>query len=202
MKPFSWFLFGVLVVLLCGGIAGFIFLRGVKGFSAREKPSSVEEWIARNARSAAIPPDAKVRANPIPKSEEAIREARAHWADHCAFCHANNGSGETQMGRNLYPPPPDLRGNATQQMRDGELFYFIVNGIRLSGMPAWGSGHGEDDSWKLVHFIRHLPQLSSSEQKEMEKLNPKSPAELDKDDKKENVLRGNKSHEMKPTHHH
>ena len=62
-------------------------------------------------------------------------------------------------------------------MRDGELFYIIENGIRLSGMPAWASDHGEDDSWKSVHFIRHLPQLSSSEQKEMEKLNPKSPDE-------------------------
>ncbi|MCU1235652.1 MAG: Cytochrome [Candidatus Solibacter sp.] len=87
-------------------------------------------------------------------------------------------------------------------MSDGELFYIIENGIRLSGMPAWASGHGEEDSWKLVHFIRHLPQLSFSEQKEMENLNPKSPAEFEEEKEEENFLKGEDSHEKKPPHHH
>jgi mono/diheme cytochrome c family protein len=179
----------VLTVLLCGGTLGFIFLRSAKGFSAREKPSSVEVWVARTARSVAIPSNAKARINPVPKSEEMLNDARAHWADDCASCHANNGSGETQIGRNLYPPAPDMRKEQTQQMSDGELFYIIENGIRLSGMPAWASGHGEEDSWKLVHFIRHLPQLSFSEEKEMEKLNPKSPAETKEEKEEEKFLK-------------
>jgi mono/diheme cytochrome c family protein len=202
MKQSSWFLLGVLAVLLLGSIAGFIFLGSAKGFSAREKPSGVEAWIARKARSAAIPRNAKARTNPIPKNDEVLADARAHWADHCASCHANNGSGDTQLGRNLYPPAPDMRAGATQQMSDGELFYIIENGIRLSGMPAWASGQGEDDSWKLVHFIRHLPQLSFAEQKEMEKLNPRSPAEIEEEKEEEKFLKGDDSHETKPTHHH
>ncbi len=43
------------------------------------------------------------------------------------------------MGRNMYPPAPDMRLAETQQMTDGELFYIIQNGVRLTGMPAWGS---------------------------------------------------------------
>jgi mono/diheme cytochrome c family protein len=83
------------------------------------------------------------------------------------------------MGKHLYPPAPDMRKQDTQHMTDGELFYIIQNGIRLSGMPAWGSEHsGEEDSWKLAHFVRHLPNISPSELQEMEKLNPKSPHEL------------------------
>jgi mono/diheme cytochrome c family protein len=202
VEQLYWFLFGVLAVLLGGSIAGFIFLRTANGFSAREKPSRVEEWIARKARRMAIPRDARQRKNPTPNSEEALGQARAHWADHCASCHANSGSGATQLGRNLYPPAPDMRASATQQMSDGELFYIIENGIRLSGTPAWATGHGEEDSWKLVPFIRHLPQLSFSEQKETAKLNPKSPAEIGEEKDEENFLRGNDSHETKPTHHH
>src|SRR5437764_27072 len=155
MKAFFWFFFGGLAVLLCGAVSGVVFLNSAEGFSAREKPSGAEEWIARKARTMAIPGAAKLRGNPIPKSEEAILEARAHWADHCASCHANDGSGETEIGRHLYPRVPDVRQRATQEMSDGELFYIIENGIRLSGMPAWGGkDHGEEDSWKLVHFIR------------------------------------------------
>src|ERR1700716_691445 len=105
----------------------------------------------------AIPFEAKRRVNPTADSAEALAEARAHWADHCASCHANNGSGEAEIGQHLYPPSPDMRKEQTKLMSDGELFYIIENGIRLSGMPAWGgSDHGKQDSWKLVRFIRHL----------------------------------------------
>jgi mono/diheme cytochrome c family protein len=177
-----------------------VFLQTARGFSTREKPSRVEEWIAREARAMAIPQDARQRTNPISNSAEVLAEGRAHWADHCAICHANNGSGETEIGKHLYPPSPDMRKEQTQQMSDGELFYTIENGIRLSGMPAWGGpDHGEEDSWKIVHFIRHLPQLSFSEQKEMEALNPKSPAELEEQKEEEKFLRGDESHERKQT---
>ena len=76
----------------------------------------------------------------MPNTEEAIAEGRAHFADHCASCHANDGSGDTEMGRGLYPRAPDMRLAATQNLEDHELFYIIENGIRLTGMPAWGTG--------------------------------------------------------------
>ena len=104
------------------------------------------------------------------------------------------------MGKNLYPPAPDMRLPATQQLTDGELFYIIQNGIRLTGMPAWGTGasHDEEDSWKLVHFIRHLPQLTLEEKKAMEKMNPKSPDDLREEEEEERFLRGEDSHEATP----
>ena len=69
---------------------------------------------------------------------EVLADARAHWADHCAVCHANNGSGDTMYGKTMYPRPPDMRQKDTQEMSDGELYYTIKNGVRLSGMPAFG----------------------------------------------------------------
>ena len=156
----------------------------------------------------AMPADAKSKTNPIPNSPEVLAEASAHWADHCFSCHANDGSGDTVMGKNLYPPAPDMRLPATQQLTDGELFYIIQNGIRLTGMPAWGSGTSQDeeDSWKLVHFIRHLPQITLEEKKAMEKLNPKSPDDLREEQEEEKFLRGEDSHEATheatPEHHH
>ena len=156
----------------------------------------------------AMPAEAKSRINPIPKTPEVLAEASAHWADHCFSCHANDGSGDTVMGKNLYPPAPDMRLPATQQLTDGELFYIIQNGIRLTGMPAWGSGTSQDeeDSWKLVHFIRHLPEITLEEKKAMEKLNPKSPDDLREEQEEEKFLRGEDGHEAipeaTPEHHH
>jgi mono/diheme cytochrome c family protein len=157
--------FGMAAVLLVIVflIAGDVTIR--RGFSARDKPTSLERMVARTARSMAVPGTAKNMRNPIPYSEEVLREARAHWADHCAFCHANDGSGSTEVGRNLYPKAPDVRKSQTQRMTDGELYYTIENGIRLTGMPAWGNGtENDEDSWKLVYFIRHLPEMTPQEE--------------------------------------
>jgi mono/diheme cytochrome c family protein len=156
-----------------GGIA--VVLRG--GLSARAEPSALEARIARTLRSWAIPGEARRATSPVAASPEALSAGLAHFADHCASCHANDGSGATAVGRSLYPRAPDLRKPATQRLTDGELFHIIEHGVRLTGMPAWGGPDTADGSWQLVHFIRRLPVLSAEELARMEALNPRSPDE-------------------------
>src|SRR5690348_13332177 len=165
MRSVAWFVLGFLTAVVVAVIVSFVLLnKTVHGFSANAQPTALEVWAARKARDLALPNAEKQRANPVPNTTEILSEARAHWADHCAVCHANNGSGQTEMGEYMYPRAPDMRKRETQQITDGELFYIIQNGIRLSGMPAWGAEHGgEEDSWKLVRFIRHIPNLSKAE---------------------------------------
>jgi mono/diheme cytochrome c family protein len=152
-----------------------LVLRG--GISARAEPSAIEARVARTVRSWAIPSEAREARNPIPPSPRVLAAGRAHFADHCATCHANDGSGQTAIGRNLYPRAPDMRRPATQGLTDGEIFYIIENGVRLTGMPAWSGPGSAEGSWHLVHFIRHLPTLTAEEKAQMEALNPKSPDE-------------------------
>jgi len=97
-----------------------------------------------------------------------------------------------------------MRLPETQKLTDGELFYIIQNGIRLSAMPAWDGGSDRDrlDSWKLVHFIRHLPHLTLAEKQEMEKLNPKGPEERQEEEQQEKFLKGEDIHEAPAQHHH
>lgn len=169
---------------------GFWFLKD--GISARPTPSPLETTLARRLRSLAIPRSAVSRENPVPASAEAIADGMAHFADHCASCHANDGGGDTEMGRGFYPKAPDMRLPATQQLSDGALFYIIENGVRLTGMPAWGSGTPDDDasSWALVHFVRRLPTLTDDEREEMEALNPKSGEEWRQEEEIRRFLEG------------
>jgi mono/diheme cytochrome c family protein len=190
----------LVVAALCAVAAGFIMVR--RGFSAREQPSWIESALATTMRNMAIPATAKRMKNPVENTPETLMEAEAHWADHCATCHANNGSGETEMGRNLYPKAPDMRLNPTQALSDGELYYTIKNGIRLTGMPAWGEpGDADQESWKLVHFIRHLPKLAAEEEKRMESLNPKSPQEMQEEQEEQEFLTGQPSRISNPHKH-
>ena len=191
----------VVVLLIAAG--GLTMVR--HGFSARDQPSWVETFAARSARSMAVPARAKQMPNPIPSTAENLAEARAHWADHCATCHGNDGKGKTAIGQNLYPKAPDMSLPATQKLTDGELYYTIQNGIRLTGMPAWGQVVANDeDTWKLVHFIRHLPQLTTEEEREMERLNPKGPEERQEEQEEEQFLNESQSGSQtpKPPAHH
>jgi len=185
-------------------IAAFAFLKGAShGFSARAEPTAIEKFVARSARSIAVPSEVKSTQNPVPSTLEVLAEARAHWADHCASCHANNGSGDTQMGRNMYPRAPDMRQPETQSLTDGELFFMIENGVRLTGMPGWGgSKKSAEESWKLVRFIRHLPQVSEEEERDMQNMNPKTPAELEEEKEIEEFLKGDDSHAQRHAHSH
>jgi len=181
----------VVVVLVLIG-AGFWWIQSARGFSARQEPTRMEAVVARNMRRLAIPSAAKNLQNPMPLTDELLRDARHHFADHCAVCHANDGSGKTEVGQNLYPKAPDMRQTGTQSLTDGELYFIIHNGIRLSGMPAWGppDPDQDEDSWKLVLFIRHLPTMTAEEIKAMERLNPKSRAELEEEKEEEEFLKG------------
>jgi mono/diheme cytochrome c family protein len=150
------------------------------GFSAKTEPHAIEVFMARQIRHLAIPFGQRNMPNPLPLSSDVLQEGLAHFADHCAACHANDGSGQTPNGKNVYPKAPDLRLPATQSMSDGELFWVIRNGIRFTAMPAWGEGDPaqDKDSWKLVHFIRHLPRLMPEELEQMKALNPKTMKDL------------------------
>lgn len=191
-----------LAIILAAAAAGVaLLLRG--GIGAKSEPSHFEAVIARRLRRFGLR-DARRLHNPVPASKEVLDSGRAHFADHCAICHANDGSGDTGMGQNLYPRTPDLRLRDTQQLTDGEIFTIIENGVRLTGMPGFGDGSEESqrESWQLVDFIRHLPKLTKDEKLEMERLNPKSPEEWRELQEDEEFLNGKESTSHEAAHPH
>ncbi len=190
-------------------LVGLVAITGVLGFvamglSSRSEPPALEVKLARSARHLMIPAAARRATNPLPPAPELHARALRHWADHCASCHGNGGKGDTSMGRNLYPRAPDMTLAPTQQLSDGELFWIIENGVKLTGMPAWGSPSTEDDAetWELVHFIRRLPSLTEAEIAEMKKLNPLSRAELEQELEMERFLAGEDSPSAPSKPHH
>jgi mono/diheme cytochrome c family protein len=197
------------IVLVClvaafalGVMHGLNILR--RGFSARAQPSGAETFLATSARRLALPSSYRRLRNPVPASAENLKAGMEHFADHCATCHGNDGSGDTLFGKGLYPKPPDMRKSDTQKKSDGELYYIIENGIRLSGMPAFGESSTTDDTetWKLVIFIRHLPQLTVAESQEMEQLNPKTNEERQEGKQEQDFLRGERSQSETGSRHH
>ena len=192
---------GVTVVLAAG--VGLALLRS-HGFSTRTPPTAAERVVAQAIRRWSVPAAMRHAINPVPFSGDVWTAARAHFADHCAACHANDGSGHVEIGRNLYPRAPDMRLADTQNLTDGEIYWIIENGVRLTGMPAWGDGGSDDvDTWKLVWFIRHLPHLTPQDVQIMKTLNPKTSSELEEERQDQEFLGGqNDTPTPTPDHHH
>jgi mono/diheme cytochrome c family protein len=202
---FRAFLLLVGVAIVGGGVAAYAIAS--RGLSTRVAPSAIETSIALTMRKFATPSAARGAANPVRATPEVLDEALAHFADHCASCHANDGSGNTEMGRSFYPPAPDMRAARTQQLSDGELFSIIEHGIRLTGMPAWGTGtpEGERGSWGLVHFLRKLPSLTPDDIARMETMNPRSPQVFRDEEEARRFLEGEEVQAppaLQPTHKH
>ena len=187
LRALAWIAFVAVVA-----IAGIMLIVQGRGVSARPEPSWIETRAALFMRGWLTPSTYQGLKNPVSDTEENFVAAREHYADHCASCHANDGSGNTEMGRAFYPKAPDMRRPRTQDLSDGEIFYFIENGIRLTGMPGWSTGtpEGERASWQLVHFIRRLPKLTTDDLAEMERFNPVSRQQIEEERKIEDFLKG------------
>src|SRR6266536_3082220 len=85
-------------------------------------------WIKARATGIAVPADLGDQAR--------IVGGTAHFADHCAGCHAAPGVPADDVANGMYPKPPALT-EAAWQWTPGELFWILRNDIKMSGMPAW-----------------------------------------------------------------
>lgn len=183
---------GLLSVIgfVVGAAAFLLMLRS--GLSTRDAPSRLEATLAHAARALARPASARSLVAPAKASSpEALTEARAHWASHCAICHGDDGAGSSPIGRALYPRAPDMRAPQTQGLTDGELYDVIKNGVRLTGMPAWGTPGADDgETWALVAFLRTLPRLTPEELAEIRRNTPRTPHELKEEREEEQFLQG------------
>jgi mono/diheme cytochrome c family protein len=128
-----------------------------------DKPPSREETsVANAAKDVVIPLEAGKKKNPLPESDEVVSQGQEVFLGSCAQCHGADGRGDSNIGPKMYPPAMDLTSAHVQHWNDGELFWIIQNGVRLTGMPFWQSSISEDDTWKLTRFIHHLPSIDAA----------------------------------------
>src|SRR5262245_18347836 len=175
MRMLLHFLVACVVVVMLIALVGLGYAR-TTGLKSQPAPGPIETRLAQMVRSTAIPAAERSHSNPQPADQDARARGLEHFASYCALCHANDGTGaNSTFGQGLFPRPPDLRTTA-QSLTDGELFYIIEKGVRFTGMPAFGTGERtsavEKQTWELVTFIRHIPQLTPDEIGYMESLNP------------------------------
>ncbi len=164
MKFLSGVFFGILAVVV--GMAA-VVATGVIDPAASLPPGPVETRIARFALDRSVARRAPRAPNPLKAGPDVLRAGLAHYKHMCVGCHGAPGVDASEAGEGLNPPAPDLTLGRVQKRTDGELFWLVQNGIRMTGMPAFGPTHKDQEIWKIVAFLRHLPALAPEEEKEL-----------------------------------
>ena len=147
----------ILVVLIVLGVCAWVFAH-TWSIGAANPPGALERIVASHTKSFFI----KRAANAGVPSETAsnpdsISNGHTIYGGSCAGCHGYDGRTPTTLGRSMSPQAPSLAGGGAQSWSDAELFVIVRDGLRMTGMPAFGSVQKSDEIWDLVHYIRSIP---------------------------------------------
>lgn len=155
MKPRKIPVIGVLLVLvLAAGIA--VAMRF--DLSALPEPGPKETALANRAKHLLVGHAVRREVLRPPEfSADSLVEGKTRYGVECATCHGMDGRGQTDYGRWMYPRAADLSSPQVQAYSDAELFWVIKNGVRLTGMPAFGKVESDVQIWHLVRYLRSLP---------------------------------------------
>jgi len=166
MKKFVLgFIVGIAVLIL---IPMLVMAFGGINMGASHGPGTLETVLASWMVDRSVAVRAPGEQNPHAKDAAVIADGLHHYREMCVQCHGAPGMKTAEFAAGLNPPAPDLADEA-QEWTDGQLFWIVKHGIRMTGMPAFGSTHSDDDVWKIVAFVRQLDQLTPDQESELER---------------------------------
>ena len=145
------------VVLLAVGVAAFA---GAYNVAADDPHWSTTNNLLQWARDRSIAARVGTQVVPNLADQDLIALGAEHYAAMCSGCHLAPGLSGSELQAGLYPQPPDL---SRKQRPPSEQFWIIKHGIKMTGMPAWGTTHDDEAIWGLVAFVRQIPRLDATE---------------------------------------
>jgi len=145
-----------------------VIYRGTFNVAATENHSKLTRWILAAARESSIEKHAAGIDVPNLNDEKKIKNGFRSYREMCAVCHTPPGDDDSPIAQGLNPQAPNLACEA-EELSDAELFWVIKNGIRMTGMPAWGVTHGDKEIWDVVAFVKALPTMTAEQYKALDR---------------------------------
>ena len=158
MKAFLIVVVAVFFLGVAG--AGLFVWSGVYDIGATEPHWTVTEWFIGEARDRSIAAHSSDLRLPSPEGQRHVGAGISHYDGMCRFCHGAPGLAPYEFAKGLYPFPPPLMSEHVQERADAELYWIVENGLKMTGMPAFGPTHKKVDLLGILALVRLLPDLS------------------------------------------
>lgn len=153
------------IVVLIGAAILFIY-SGIFNIAASDPHNPAVRWVLETTMRQSVKARAEEVAVPELGDPAMVARGGRHYRESCQTCHAGPGVERSEMGRGMRPTPPRLAREVTH-WSSAELFWIVKHGIKMTGMPAWGESHGDEDLWAIVAFLERLPKLSPQEYQQL-----------------------------------
>ena len=153
---------GIALTLLVELIVGFAWVEsGRIPANADAAPGALETWMARTSLRATMHRKAPSEANPVPLTDQNLRDGVRLYATNCAVCHgsAKGKPAASPIAKGLYQKPPQFASHGVEDDPEGESFWKIKHGIRLTGMPSFGATLNDREVWTIALFLKHMDKL-------------------------------------------
>lgn len=161
-------LLSVVLTLVALLVLSLIFIySGWYDVSAMNEESGMMKWVLNNTKNNSIESRSKNISVPDLNDSSMLKEGFEHYKEMCVSCHGAPGNEETELTKALNPPAPYL-AEVAKEIDPKELFWITKNGIRMTGMPAWGKTHSDEKIWAIVAFIKKLPQITAEDYNNMD----------------------------------
>ena len=150
------------MVVVLGALGTLSVYSGIYNVAATKGHTKPVEQILRITMMRSVVVHARevhAPANFDPQDRVLVGRAAGHYEMMCRTCHG--APGKKPDSWRLYPPAPDL-ADALRVTRwsDAEVFWIIKNGLKDTGMSAFGQSHDDDDLWALTAFVRQIQSIT------------------------------------------
>jgi len=161
------FIAGILFAIVAALLVGYVGI--TQGLlipaNADARPSRLERWMASRSLDATIAREAPTEPDPVAATDANYLAAIKLYGENCSACHGVPGERPTTIAIGLYQHAPQLARHGVEDDPEGETFWKIKHGIRLTGMPSYGKSLSDEQIWTLALFLKHMDALPPTPRK-------------------------------------
>lgn len=157
---------GIAAVLILGLLGAYVFVTtGRFPANADAKPPALEKWAAKVSLKATIAREMLKTPNPVALSDDNLIAGIKLYAANCAVCHGAADGAASNVAKGLYQHPPQFGKDGVTDDEEGETYWKIFHGIRMTGMPSYRATLSETQMWQLTLFLKHMDELTPRAEK-------------------------------------
>lgn len=153
----GWTLGIATVIVLAGVAAAAIVFGGMYDTSAKTQHSKLVAWGIHHTMMHSVQRRA-AQTGPLPGTASFWSGAREYQA-HCLSCHGGTGMDRAPWAKAMLPTPPFLVDSSSHWSR-AELYAIVHDGVKMTGMPAWGEIESDRQVSDVVAFLQVMPRLT------------------------------------------
>jgi mono/diheme cytochrome c family protein len=160
------FLYGLLTAGLLALVGGYAFIvNGLMPANADSPPPALEKWAAHKSLNATLSREATLGSGPVALDDAALKEGIKVYAQNCMVCHGASDGQASNIALGLYQHAPQLAKHGVEDDSEGETYWKVHHGIRLTGMPGFSQTLTDTQQWQVTLFLKHMDALSPAVEK-------------------------------------